>query len=89
MDVRHVVIVYHSRQLMGNSKDQYPEIPLERGKQHPNPLIVPHTLGDYKKMGDTPKPLAGENSPAPLSQLLVIPEKAGIQRATHKSSLRF
>jgi len=27
---------------------QLPAIPLERGKQYPNPLIVPHTLGDIK-----------------------------------------
>jgi hypothetical protein len=26
---------------------QPPAVPLERGKQHPNPLIVPHTLGDF------------------------------------------
>ena len=34
---------------------QPPVIPLERGKQQPNPLIVPHTLGDKNKFGGHPQ----------------------------------
>ena len=35
---------------------QPPAIPLERGKQHPNPLLVPHTLGDIKIGGHPQTP---------------------------------
>jgi len=34
---------------------QPPAVPLESGKHHPNPLLVPHTLGDFKKSGGHPQ----------------------------------
>jgi hypothetical protein len=32
-----------------------PAIPLERGKQHPNPLVVPHTLRDLRRVRGHPQ----------------------------------
>jgi hypothetical protein len=37
------------------SSIQPSDIPLEREKQHPNPLSVPHTLGDFNGTGGHPQ----------------------------------
>ena len=67
---------------VGIRLSQSPAIPLERGEQDPNPLIVPQTLGDIENIGDTPITPSGEKSPVSLSLASLLPpqwEKARVR----------
>ena len=57
-----------------------------------NPLLSPNLGGFLKEIGDTPKTLAGEKSPAPLQRPLRLCRfplftKEGVRGSSHPSLL--